>query len=210
MGAYWWTLLAFGIGVLAGFQGIHTRYPLHSFALLAKPPGFLYLLTRGAAPSCVYCGVVAAGRLPFLAPLFAMSVGASLEAVLRARVFIRETQKPDGSMDELLFGPFNLLKWYQDFMLTRMGVYVGDFKKRCARDMQPPNVTLQELCDRIEDRLDLLPNEEQRHKGTDVVQRVRAETIDEERAKERLVLGLLNEVDERQLAQLIVSEHAET
>lgn len=204
---YWWTVLAFFVGLLAGFQGIHNRYPLQSLLLLWKTPSLLYLATRGALPSAAYCAILASGRvLPIPAGLLALSLGAGVELALRTRFFIRESTKADGTINEVLWGPFNLLKWYQDLFLKQLGVHVGDIKKECARTLVPANLSFVEVCDRIDDRLCLITDVAQRSDVGKTITKHRKDFVpgsDEERAKLRLVLALLNVVGKREMKQLV-------
>lgn len=206
-GIYWWTLAALAVGVLAGFQGIYNRYPLESISLLSAPPGLLYLATRGLVPSATYCAIVASRQsIPIPPPLFALCLGVGVELVLRMRFFVRENTKADGGTSELMFGPFNLLKWYQDWFLTRLGVYVGDVRKECVNTLLPEDKSFLELCELIDDRRDLL-QADQKAEVNKVVARHKKLFADgkipDPRAKVRLALALLNVVGKRELSQLI-------
>ena len=49
--------------------------------------------------------------------LYALACGTGTEVVLRSKVYVKQTQTGGGNIEELLRGPFDLLRWYQNFFL---------------------------------------------------------------------------------------------
>jgi hypothetical protein len=113
-----YALVAFVIGVLAGFQGIYERFRKSSWDACRTLLGVLYLLTRGLFAAIVY-GTVSA--TPFLTdhPFWrALICGAGAEVVLRSKFYVKRIDKGAGNFEDLIRGPLDLLRWYQDLFLT--------------------------------------------------------------------------------------------
>src|SRR5206468_13045415 len=121
---YWAALLSASIGILAGFQGIYERFKRGALRAAISLPGLFYLLTRGGLPYAVF---LIAWYKRFVVDniwFWAMVNGAGTEAFLRARVYVKQTGA-DGKTEELLKGPFDLLKWYQNLFLDLADDAVG-------------------------------------------------------------------------------------
>jgi hypothetical protein len=54
---YLYSIVAFVIGGLAGFQGVYERYKKDSPKASTTLPGFFYLLTRATFPAGVFAGL---------------------------------------------------------------------------------------------------------------------------------------------------------
>jgi hypothetical protein len=207
---YWLSLLAFGVGVLAGFQALHNRYPQESQALAVKPIGLTYLGLRGAVPASLYCIFLGQVMVPPWA--LALGLGVSTELVLRIKFFIKENQKADGTLEQILAGPFDLLKWYQDFFLSKLGVDLGDIRLKAVKRLIPKNLSFEDLCRRITDRLDILEDPAVRQKIADAVKAQQEEFAKdattaagekETRYKDRLGFALMRAADKRVIGQLV-------
>lgn len=115
---YLYAAVAFAVGTLSGFQAIYNRYPTEPLSSAATVPGGIYLLTRGGMPAIIFAVMYYQKTLsayPFLSSLF---IGAASEVVLRSQILIKQTAKQGGGIDELVKGPLDLLKWYQDLFLV--------------------------------------------------------------------------------------------
>lgn len=144
-----WTVLACGVGVLAGFQGIHGRYSQEAFRLAWSPWGIAYLATRAVVPGALFVYVARTGENPAPGWMLALGLGVSSEIVLRLRFFIQQRKLPDGSVEELMRGPFDLLRWYQDLFLDQMGSDLVSIRKASATRAIPKGVSFEELARRI-------------------------------------------------------------
>jgi hypothetical protein len=155
-GDYWFALLAFAVGGLAGFQAIYNRYGPNSPALATVRTGLVYLGIRGAPPAILFC--IALGHTTIPVSILALCLGVSTEAFLRLTFFIAERQQPNGPPEPILAGPFDLLKWYQNLVLDKLLVDLGDLRKEAVEKLIPKHLTFDALCTRIEDRLGAYEN----------------------------------------------------
>ncbi len=117
--SYAWASLAAFFGLAAGFQGVYQRYENGAFSGATTLPGFLYLTSRAFIPASVFVILLARATITDNLWLWAMATGTSTEAVLRARFFLKKNEKqPD---EDVLWGPFDLVKWYQELALSSIG-----------------------------------------------------------------------------------------
>jgi hypothetical protein len=208
-GSYWLSLLAFGLGVLAGFQALDSRYPQESLTLAVRPFGLTYLGLRGAVPATLFC--ISLGRVTVPPWALALGLGVSTELFLRLKVFIKENQKPDGTIEQILAGPFDLLKWYQDFFLAKLGVDRGDIRLKAVKKLIPKSLSFEELCKRIADRLALVEDPVRQKIDDAVKAQQEAFTKDtttaagekETRYKDRLGFALMAVAEKRVIGQLV-------
>jgi hypothetical protein len=209
-GSYWFSLLAFGVGVLAGFQALHNRYPQESLALAVRPVGLIYLGLRGAVPAGLFC--ISLGQAEVPPWILALGLGVSTELFLRLKFFIKENEKADGTIEQILAGPFDLLKWYQDFFLGKLGVDRGDIRLEAVKKLLPKRLSFDDLCKRITDRLPIVENSVVRQEIADAVmaqQEAFAKdtttdaTAKENRFKDRLGFGLMAVAEKRVIGQLV-------
>jgi hypothetical protein len=117
--SYAWAILAALFGLAAGFQGVYQRYDKESFSGATTLPGLLYLGSRAVIPAGVFTILLARETITENLWLWAMATGTSTEAVLRTRFFLKKDEKnPD---QDVLWGPFDLVKWYQELALSSIG-----------------------------------------------------------------------------------------
>jgi hypothetical protein len=152
---YLYSLLSFFIGVAAGFQGIYERYYKDSLSASLTLPGLAYLLSRGAIPALLF-GILYGYRFVERAlPLQALACGTGAELVLRSRVYLRQAQKDDG-VEELLRGPFDLLRWYQSLFLESIADSLARVRQRFVQAHLPEG-DFENLCDAVSNNLDAWP-----------------------------------------------------
>jgi hypothetical protein len=167
---YLWTIAAFAVGCLAGFQAVYLRFPANPLSAALTLPGSFYLFTRGAVPALIFFFLYYQGLIASYVPLFALAVGAGWETVLRSQFLVKQTTKEGGGIDELVKGPLDLLRWYQDIFLGQIGTRTarnfldfvkshlpaGDFPSLCTRvrtnagAFQPPIAGLEESIAKLE------------------------------------------------------------
>jgi hypothetical protein len=117
--SYAWAILAALFGFAAGFQGVYQRYDKESLAGATTLPGLLYLGSRAVIPAGLFAILLARETITGNLWLWAMATGTSTEAVLRAKFFLKKDEKnPD---QDVLWGPFDLVKWYQELALSSIG-----------------------------------------------------------------------------------------
>ncbi len=93
-------------------------------------PGALYVVTRGTASSLLFVGLYAPHVIDSNLWAWALGCGASAELVLRLKVYVKQMQTVDGGIEELLRGPFDLLRWYENLFLQFMaGALAGDRRR---------------------------------------------------------------------------------
>jgi hypothetical protein len=141
-------LVSFSIGFLAGFQAIHDRFKRDSWSASKTLPGVSYLLSRGALPAVIFFSFYASGLIQTHPLLWSLGLGVSAETILRAKFYIKEEQKEGGSID-LLKGPFDLLHWYQNFILEEAATRIAGARKQFVKSNLPREMLFLILCDRV-------------------------------------------------------------
>jgi hypothetical protein len=159
-----WSLLAFFIGAASGFQDIFDKYRRQSSAAVATLPAVLYLISRGALPAVVFFLLLRSGALKVNLWAYALAIGTTSELFLRSSFYIKQTERPGGGIDELLRGPLDLLKWYQNLVLvemvsTRLAAKRVDFVRKNL-----PNGDFRSLCTIVQSNLDAWTDEDSRAK----------------------------------------------
>jgi hypothetical protein len=147
---YLYALVSFLIGVFSGFQAIYVRYPKASVAAALTLPGSFYLFSRGALPACIFAAFYHYGLLKSYLFLYALGLGVGAETVLRSQVLIKQTNKQGGGIDELLKGPLDLLRWYQDLFLVEISTRNARQSQDFVKKQLPPG-DFKVLCTRVRD-----------------------------------------------------------
>jgi len=178
---YLYSFVSFLIGLLAGFQGIYERYQNDSVTALSTLPGVSYLISRGTVPAAIFIFLYAKGYL-LGSELFlqALACGTGAELVLRTRFYVKQSQK-DGSIEELVKGPFDLLRWYQGLFLESIARYLAASRKKIVRDLLPKNVDVQTLLDRVLSNLGAWPNPQTSGELETALNKMKTEWQDESR-----------------------------
>ena len=144
---YSYLLLSFFVGVLSGLQAIYSRYPTDSLSAAKTIPGCSYLFTRGALPAVIFAVLYHVQAIQTSLFLFALGIGVAWEGILRSQFLIKQSPKEGGGIDELIKGPLDLLRWYQDLFLlsidtkkarislnfVKQQLPQGDFKILCTK-----------------------------------------------------------------------------
>jgi len=110
-------LVSFAVGFLAGFQGVYERFRADSLKAAGTVYGLLFLFSRGAISAIVF--------ETFPSPMFltdhllwrALLYGAGVEVILRSKFYLKRISTGEGNFEDLIRGPLDLLRWYQDFFL---------------------------------------------------------------------------------------------
>jgi hypothetical protein len=157
---YLYLLVSFSVGFLAGFQAIHDRFKKDCWSASQTKPGLGYLLSRGALPAVVFVLLYASGLIAAYQFLWSLGLGVSAEGVLRARFYIKEEQKEGGSID-ILKGPFDLLHWYQNFMLEEAATVLAGTRKTFVKTNLPRELLFSALCDRTIANLQAFPPDQE-------------------------------------------------
>jgi len=155
---YLYSLLALAVGVLAGFQGIYERYQRDSIAGTATLPGIIYLVTRGAIPASVFILLYTSQIIKDRLWLMALACGTGAEIVLRMKFYISEKQTEGGGFEELLRGPFDLLRWYQDRFLEWIADSLAESRKIFVNKHLPQRISFADLRQRVNTNCLALPD----------------------------------------------------
>lgn len=158
---YLYAFLTFAIGALAGFQGIYDRFKKDSISASKTSYGILYLFSRGIFPAVIFLLLYGSQVFESRIPLWAIICGTSFEAIFRAKFFIKEEQKDGGTVD-LLKGPFDLLHWYQNYMLEETAISLAGSRKDFIKSNLPEELPFLELCNRVSRNLHAYP-QDQKH-----------------------------------------------
>lgn len=146
---YLYSLVAFMIGGLAGFQGVYERYKKDSPKASTTLPGFFYLLTRAAFPAAIFAGLYGSGLIDSKLLLTSLACGACAELFLRTKFFIKQEQRGPGNIEDLLKGPLDLLRWYQNLFLEAASTGLAQSRKAFVDKHLPAAVKFQDLCERV-------------------------------------------------------------
>jgi len=131
---YAFSAVAFIVGVAAGGQDVSSRYPADTVKSSFTVPGLFYLATRGAVPAALFAAAYYNHWIQTWLFLCALGFGAGAEAFLRSQFLVKQSTAPNGGIEEVLKGPLDLLRWYQDKCLG--SIDTTDCRKKlqlCAR-----------------------------------------------------------------------------
>ena len=151
---YLYSVVAFVIGGLAGFQGVYERYKKDSSKAATTLPGFVYLLTRALFPTGVFAGMYASRLIESKLLLTSLACGTGAELFLRTKIFIKQEQKGPGNIEDVLKGPLDLLRWYQNLLLEAASTSLADSKKGFVDKYLPDGVGFLDLCERVFKNID--------------------------------------------------------
>lgn len=173
MGTWYWSFLSGIVGIAAGMQGIYERYSKDFVDGALTLPGILYLLSRGAVPGLIFVLLYPTGVLGSVEWLAAILCGVSSEALLRSQIFIKRTQ---GGQD-IVAGPLDLLKFWQNLGLQKIGEYLAN-KRKAFVDTYLPKLPFPELCTTILQNLGALTSDEMEKMLRDAIGRLFTEYQD--------------------------------
>jgi hypothetical protein len=94
--------------------------------------------------------------------VYALAVGTSAELFLRSSFYIKQTTKEGGGGVEVLRGPLDLLKWYQNLVLFEMVSTRLAAKRLVFVRTNLPNGDFQTLCTIVQNNLEAWPDEDGR------------------------------------------------
>jgi hypothetical protein len=118
-----WSILAVPLllGLALGFQTIQTKFGADSPGVLTTFTGWLYWLSRALVPVVVYIVWYNLQQPPHDSIVTAALCGLGSELVLRSRFYFGEKTQPDGKVEEMAAGIFDLVHWYQALCLKAAG-----------------------------------------------------------------------------------------
>lgn len=172
---YLYSLLAFAVGVLAGFQGVYERYQKDSIAGALTFPGIFYLFTRGALPALVFISLYASNLIEDNLWAMSLACGTGAEVVLRLKLYIGEKQTGNGGFEEILRGPFDLLRWYQDRFLEWIADWLAGSRKDFVKNQLPQGVLFADLCQTVLDNCLAYPSPQIVSKVKEEINRLKIE-----------------------------------
>jgi hypothetical protein len=80
--------------------------------------GILFLSSRGAIAALVFETLPSPTFLIDHSLWRALLYGAGVEVILRSKFYFKRVSTTEGNFEDLIRGPLDLLRWYQDFFLT--------------------------------------------------------------------------------------------
>ena len=174
-----------------------------------------YLLTRGAVPAVIFAALYHYQVIESKLLLQALACGTGTEIILRSRVNVKGVQKND-SIEELLRGPLDLLRWYQNLLLKSTDSRLARSNIRFVRRHLPKGADFPFLCDRILNNIGAWPDPQAMTDVETEVNKLRAEFKEEQQEgsstvaleqKYRLKLGylILNKVGRNGFKTLLSS-----
>jgi hypothetical protein len=159
----WNLVVAFAIGVLAGFQAIYERYGDESFTSVNTFPGYSYLALRGLVPAFFFLLLYASTQNHTFFHLLGLAVGLGLgtEVVLRSQIQLKSTKRKSGALtnENTFIGLFNLLDWVQKLVLesinTRMAAKRQSIVRRAVGQV-PTDMRFDRVCELVRTNADAL------------------------------------------------------
>ncbi len=147
--------ISFIIGLFAGFQGVYERCGKDSLLASRTFPGTAYLLSRGGVPAALYSLAFSSNLISSDLWLWAAAIGSGAEIFLRSQFYIRQTEVPQtadsqqpGQLLELVRGPLDLLRWYQNLFLGLADNQLAE-GRRVFVEKHMPKKPFEELCDLV-------------------------------------------------------------
>lgn len=157
---YLYGILAFIVGLLAGFQGIYNRYKKDSLDALMTLPGIAYLFTRGFVPGTVFVIAYGSGLIQDRLAGWSLAFGIGGEALLRTKFYLGESQKAGGNIEEVTRGFADLLQWYQNRFLESIADNLAESRKKFVNTELPEGVSFSDLCTRVLNSLPAYPDQQ--------------------------------------------------
>lgn len=146
---YLYAIVAFAIGSLFGLRDVYERYKKDYLKASTTLPGFAYLLTRGIFSAGVFSLLYARHLVENNLLISALACGTGAELFLRSKIFIKQEQKGTGNIEDLLKGPLDLLRWYQNLFLEAASTGLAQSRKAFVDKHLPAAVKFQDLCERV-------------------------------------------------------------
>jgi hypothetical protein len=164
---YAYAFVALVIGGLAGFQAIYERYGDESGTAVNTRPGVWYLISRGAVPALFFVLLYRSSIIRNFLFGYAIGLGLGTEAILRSQIHIKTSKSAKGTLatENTFVGFFNLLEWYQKFILEAINTRIAGKRQKFVRDAVgriPSAMNFIEICDRVEINTGALNTEKDR------------------------------------------------
>jgi hypothetical protein len=160
---YLYCLIAFVVGVGAGYQGISERYGSYSGRACRFPPGLIYMFTRGLVPAAIFAGLYNYGQLKQFLWLEAAAIGTGWELFARTKFFVKQTDD-NGKTEDIYKGPFDLVQFYQSLFLAKIDGYGVQDKIRFMRENLTENPNFISISNQVLLRVNGYNNQETRTK----------------------------------------------
>lgn len=110
------------LGLALGFQTIQTKFGADSPCVLTTFTGWIYWLSRALVPVVAYAiWYNLQGESKQHSLVTAALCGLGSELLLRSRFYFGERTQPDGKVEEVAKGVFDLVHWYQALCLKAAG-----------------------------------------------------------------------------------------
>jgi len=135
---YAWGLLSFVLGILAGFQGVHETFGKEALSAAKTWPGLFYLLSRALLPAVAFIVALIQQWLHWHPALLALAMGVATESILRSQFFLRQQGGDPLERKEISKGIFDLLRWYQDWLLEHARVPIAIQRLESMQRHAPP------------------------------------------------------------------------
>jgi len=123
-------MISFVLGLAGGYQSIYAKFGSDAPRVLTTITGWVYWLSRGFIPFVVYVTWHQTQQPPQDSFLAAAMCGLGTEAVLRSRIYLGERKAPDGKVEEVAKGVFDLVNWYQVLCLKASSDKLADERKK--------------------------------------------------------------------------------
>jgi hypothetical protein len=166
-GNYAYSLAAFVVGGLAGFQAIYDRYKDESGSAVNTLPGYAYLFSRGIVPVIFFVLVYRTYQVRTYLLGLAIGLGLGTEAVLRSQFQVKSSRPARGALatENTFVGLFNLLDWYQKFFLELVRIRLTRKRQKIVRAAVrriPRGVTFDKLCETVSINADALDEKDKK------------------------------------------------
>jgi hypothetical protein len=162
---YAYGVVSFVVGALAGFQAIYDRYKDEFGSAVNTPFGYCYLLSRGLIPAILFLVLYGTNRVHSYLFGLAIGLGLGTEAILRSQVQIKSRPAKNALATENTFmGFFNLLEWYQKFILQQINTRMAAKRQEIVRhavQRVPECMPFPRVCEIVKINADALSDDKE-------------------------------------------------
>jgi hypothetical protein len=155
--------ITFLLGAALGLQSIYYKFPGDPGRAFRTGPGFLYLLSRGLVPALMFaaCYSLHVGPIYQYPISSSLGMGLAAEGFIRSKVFLKDKINPDGTREDLLWGFFDLLQFYQNWILRNVSGALFVRRERFI-SKHLPALSLEEMRTQILTKMRNWPAEKER------------------------------------------------
>lgn len=137
------------------------------------PWGQIYCFSRGVISALVFAGLYHYGLITSYLLVYALACGTGAEIVLRSKLYIKQSRGKSGRGEDFLWGPLNLVQWYQNLALDSASESLAERRNRFLEGYLPKNKSFDELRSLALKNLGSFPDQRVRDEIRDSIEGLR-------------------------------------